>query len=87
MGETAAALSTLAVAIYTFLAVIGRPPPYRPWLCLVAVVAIWLWCLLWPIILLNKYDGPGPGGNNDVEYVFAPTPWCKSYICGAILFC
>ncbi|CAE6446327.1 unnamed protein product [Rhizoctonia solani] len=76
MGETAAALSTLAVAVYTFLAVnASRPPTYRPWLCLVVVVLIWLWCLLWPVVLLKKYDGPGPGGENDVEYAFTPTPW------------
>ncbi|KAJ1306917.1 hypothetical protein OPQ81_007900 [Rhizoctonia solani] len=76
MGETAAALSTLAVAIYTFLAVnAARPPNYRPWICLAVVVAIWLWCLLWPVILLKKYDHPGPGGDKDVEYAFTPTPW------------
>ncbi|CAE6428969.1 unnamed protein product [Rhizoctonia solani] len=76
MGETAASLSTLSVAVYTFLAVkAGRPLTRRPWLCLTGVVIIWLWCLLWPIILLKKYDQPGLGENGGVKYAFTPTPW------------
>ncbi|KAG8685680.1 hypothetical protein FRC11_010228 [Ceratobasidium sp. 423] len=76
VGETAASLSTLAVAAYTFLAVkAGRPLTRRPWLCLAGVVIIWLWCLLWPIILLEKYDQPGLGEKGNVEYAFTPTPW------------
>ncbi|QRW17206.1 G protein coupled glucose receptor regulating Gpa2 protein [Rhizoctonia solani] len=76
LGETAAALSTLAVAIYTFIAVNSRRPPvYRPWICLITVVIIWLWCILWPVILLRKYDTPGPGGEEDVHYAYTPTPW------------
>ncbi|CAE6447106.1 unnamed protein product [Rhizoctonia solani] len=38
-------------------------------------VIIWLWCLLWPVILLRKYDEPGPGENGAVKYAFTPTPW------------
>ncbi|KAH7335169.1 hypothetical protein B0J17DRAFT_668933 [Rhizoctonia solani] len=76
MGETAAALSTLAVAVYTFLAVnAGRLLTYRPWVCLATVVITWLWCLLWPVILLKKYDQPGLGGDQNVKYAFTPTPW------------
>jgi hypothetical protein len=67
MGETAAALSTLSVATYTFVAVkTNRRPSYKPWHCLAVVVAIWLWVLLWSVILLAKHDD-----------AYTPTPWCK----------
>jgi hypothetical protein len=81
LGETAAALSTLAVAIYTFAALYARRPPvYRPRVCLAIIALIWLWCILWPFILLKKYDQPGSKEGEGSLYAYTPTPWCESYI-------
>jgi hypothetical protein len=78
-GETAAALSTLSVAVYTFIVVKSdRPLTYRPWHCLGVVVLIWSWVLLWAIILLAKYNDSGVDEKGNVLYAYTPTPWCKS---------
>lgn len=83
MGETAAALSTLAVAVYTWLAVYpNKRPLYRPWRCLAVVVAIWVWVLLWAVIPLGLHKNAyelDPEGN--VTRYYTPTPWCKSFYC------
>ena len=81
MGETAAALSTLAVAVYTWLAVYpNRRPLYRPWRCLAVVVLIWVWVLLWAVIPLglHKSDKELDSKGNVTRY-YTPTPWCESF--------
>ncbi|KAG9119467.1 hypothetical protein FRC07_005494 [Ceratobasidium sp. 392] len=75
MGETAAALSTLAVAIYTFMAVYrDHHPAYRPWVCVIAVAVIWLWVLLWAVVPLGIKRGAGLKDGN-VQDFYTPTPW------------
>ncbi|KAG9099957.1 hypothetical protein FRC06_004668 [Ceratobasidium sp. 370] len=76
MGETAAALSTLAVAIYTFLAIYrDHHPKYRPWKCVAVVSAIWLWVLLWAVIPLGIKRGAGLDKSGSVQDFYTPTPW------------
>jgi hypothetical protein len=85
MGETAAALSTLSVAIYSWMAVHQNPPPtYSPWRCLAVIAVIWLWVLLWAVIPLGmkKYTGSDAAGN--VRDFYTPTPWCKSSLLGVL---
>lgn len=81
IGETAAALSTLAVAVYTWLAVYpNRRPLYRPWRCLAVVVSIWVWVLLWaiiPLVLHNNKTELDSAGN--VHRFYTPSPWCEFY--------
>jgi hypothetical protein len=85
MGETAAALSTLSVAIYSWLAVHQNPvPTYRPWRCLAVVVLIWLWVLLWAVIPLGIKKDEGPDAAGNVQNFYTPTPWCKSSLLGAL---
>ncbi|KAF8607449.1 hypothetical protein BDV93DRAFT_553148 [Ceratobasidium sp. AG-I] len=77
VGETAAALSTLAVAVYTWLAIYpNRRPPYRPWCCLAVVVLIWLWVLLWAIIPLGLHHSDKDlDSEGNVTRYYTPTPW------------
>ncbi|KAG9085447.1 hypothetical protein FS749_004412 [Ceratobasidium sp. UAMH 11750] len=76
MGETAAALSTLAVAIYTFLAIYrDRHPKYNPLRCIAVVSVIWLWVLLWAVIPLGVKRGTGPDKDGNVQEFYTPTPW------------
>ncbi|KAG8755855.1 hypothetical protein FRC12_010756 [Ceratobasidium sp. 428] len=77
MGETAAALSTLAVTIYTFLAIKQNRHTYRPQLYLALVAAIWLWVLLWAVTPLAIPRGPDSDGAGNVKNFYAPTPWCN----------
>lgn len=87
IGQTATALSTLSVAIYTFYAVYtNRPLRYRPWRCFIVVMAIWLWVLLWPMILLTRHDDPGVDEKGNVLYAYTPTPWCKYTFWRACMF-
>ncbi|QRV88976.1 G protein coupled glucose receptor regulating Gpa2 protein [Ceratobasidium sp. AG-Ba] len=76
MGETSAALSTLAVAVYTFLAIQrDRYPSYRPRACLGVVTGIWLWVLLWAVIPLAIKRSHDLDENGGVQNYYTPTPW------------
>ncbi|QRV74220.1 G protein coupled glucose receptor regulating Gpa2 protein [Ceratobasidium sp. AG-Ba] len=75
MGATATALSTLAVTIYTFLAIRRvRQLEYSPRICLAVVVGIWVWVLLWaviPLVVNRSHDLDEKG----VQNFYTPTPW------------
>ncbi|KAG8740393.1 hypothetical protein FRC10_004372 [Ceratobasidium sp. 414] len=75
VGEPAAALSTLAVTVYTFVAINRTHHTFRPRACLVVVAAIWLWALLWALVPLRVIRDPGLDGAGNVQNFYTPTPW------------
>jgi hypothetical protein len=80
MGETAAALSTLSVAVYTFMAIRrDAPPAYKPRRCLAVVALIWLWVLLWAVIPLGIKNNKDLDADGNVQNFYIPTPWCKFF--------
>ncbi|KAF8596331.1 hypothetical protein BDV93DRAFT_610949 [Ceratobasidium sp. AG-I] len=75
IGETAVALSTLAVTMYTFVAIrSNRRLPYKPRFCLAVVGIIWLWVFLWAIVPLAVLAGKGPD-EHGAQVWYTPTPW------------
>ncbi|KAG9103902.1 hypothetical protein FRC06_007149 [Ceratobasidium sp. 370] len=75
VGESAAALSTLAVTIYTFMAINRNHHTFRPRSCLAVVAAIWLWVLLWALVPLGVIRDPGLDKAGNVQNFYTPTPW------------
>lgn len=76
IGETAVALSTLSVTMYTFVAIrSNRRLPYKPRHCLAVVGVIWLWVLFWAIVPLTVLAGKSPD-ERGARVWYTPTPWC-----------
>ncbi|KAG8766463.1 hypothetical protein FRC12_006871 [Ceratobasidium sp. 428] len=76
IGGTATALSTLSIAIYTFLTIYrDRRPTYRPLACVLGAGAMWLWAILWAVAPLSLKKATGLDEEGNVLDFFTPTPW------------
>ncbi|QRV89115.1 G protein coupled glucose receptor regulating Gpa2 protein [Ceratobasidium sp. AG-Ba] len=75
IGETAVAFATILVTLYTFFVIYtNRRPEYRPWYCLAAIAAMWLWVILWGLIPMAVHSGQEPDSDGARIY-YTPTPW------------
>lgn len=80
-GETAVALSTFTVAVYTFQVIrLNRSFTYSPVRCLMVIAAIWLWVLCWALIPLSMLSSKEKDSDGAAVW-YTPTPWCTfSYL-------
>ncbi|KZT38160.1 hypothetical protein SISSUDRAFT_1062185 [Sistotremastrum suecicum HHB10207 ss-3] len=72
MGETGSAMATIAIAIHTFLVIVFRWRIERLWFPILVVSAIWIFCILFPIINWARF-------RKDQEPFLFPSPYCSSW--------